>query len=44
MNEFEQDLNSLLLLKALLIQERIFHEQDLKDYIEAGTAAFELLI
>lgn len=41
--EFEQRLNSLILLKALLIHEGSFDEVTQRKYSEAWNRAFELL-
>lgn len=41
--QFEQRLDSLLLLKALLIKDNEFDEQAQKGYHQAWLKAFELL-
>lgn len=40
---FEERLDSLLLLKALLIQDNEFDEEVQKEYQKAGDRTFELL-
>lgn len=41
--QFEQRLNSLILLKALLIREGSFDEMAQREYSEAWDRVFELL-
>lgn len=43
MNEFEQRLNILILLKSLLIRDGEFDEEAKREYREAWNRAFELL-
>lgn len=42
MNRFEQQLNSLILLKALMIHDGEFDEVAQREYNEAWNRAFEL--
>ena len=43
MNEFEQQLNTFILLKALLIRDGEFDELAKREYNEAWERTFELL-